>query len=510
KWKSSEITKGYFRGIEARYQVKQKLELIEHEKTIELAEIERIKVSQTRNHVKSTMKVHQEITKGIVTFSQKQNDYSKSSKYHTPEQNITSENEEKQDKDEESTTIERNEEENSIASDSENYLKEVVESMVGKLERTPLTVDDIDMEKIFIDYRNQCNNIFNLCHSDIMDMRPTSRFTNDIAEESWNKFVLNTYPKHNLPKDWESFIQEFFKSKDSLKEWTKVWRELYSEETNKKNKDLKDLIDAIYNILGTYIKAFEAPHNILKSGDLRENQYNAQFISPILENTLKTICNIDWRILEVPVESSKDRCNANINPIVDKVLEAKCADGLACLWRSREEVFLYEQTGPPDFDDITQLHIHDYKLVRTMRDVLNQLIILRFKDGIYDHKDLASFSAFGHRTEVSLFWLTIHQKSYCLREYGTFKIPAIWQDIPILCEAIITCLKFFVSITKFCPFIHCFLLTPVYAQSFMKENIEKRSPYIEQKQKLLTKRKVHTIKQNQSTPNRPKKQKISK
>ncbi|CAJ0862779.1 6307_t:CDS:2, partial [Entrophospora sp. SA101] len=222
-----------------------------------------------------------------------------------------------------------------------------------------------------------------------------------------------------------------------------------------------------------------------QSGDLRENQYNAQFISPILENTLKTICNIDWRILEVPVESSKDRCNANINPIVDKVLEAKCADGLACLWRSREEVFLYEQTGPPDFDDITQLHIHDYKLVRTMRDVLNQLIILRFKDGIYDHKDLASFSAFGHRTEVSLFWLTIHQKSYCLREYGTFKIPAIWQDIPILCEAIITCLKFFVSITKFCPFIHCFLLTPVYAQSFMKENIEKRSPYIEQKQKII-------------------------
>ena len=44
------------------------------------------------------MKIHQEITKGIVTFSQKQNDYSESSKYHTPEQNITSENEEKQDK----------------------------------------------------------------------------------------------------------------------------------------------------------------------------------------------------------------------------------------------------------------------------------------------------------------------------------------------------------------------------------------------------------------------------
>ncbi|RIA84133.1 hypothetical protein C1645_880104 [Glomus cerebriforme] len=151
------------------------------------------------------------------------------------------------------------------------------------------------------------------------------------------------------------------------------------------------------------IEAFEAPYNILKSGDLRENQYNAQFVSPILKYTLKAICNVDWRILEVPVESSKDRRNANINPIIDKVLEAKCADGLARLWLSREEVFLYEQTGPPDFDHLTQLYIHDYKLIRTMRDVLNQRIILHLKDGIYDHKNLASFGAFGHRTEVSLF-----------------------------------------------------------------------------------------------------------
>lgn len=44
-----------------------------------------------------------------------------------------------------------------------------------------------------------------------MDMRPTSRFTNEIAEEAWTKFVLNTYPEYNLPKNWENFVQEFFK-----------------------------------------------------------------------------------------------------------------------------------------------------------------------------------------------------------------------------------------------------------------------------------------------------------
>ncbi|CAG8523158.1 4013_t:CDS:2 [Paraglomus occultum] len=343
-----------------------------------------------------------------------------------------------------------------IASDSGNDLREASESMVGSL-----------------------------CHSDIMDMRSTSRFTNEISEESWNKFVLSTYPEYNLPKDWEIFIQEFFKPKVSLEEWISDWRELHNQKING-NKIHKGLADAIYHILAPYIEAFEAPYNILTSGDLRENQYNAQFVNSILKNTLKAICNIDWRILEVPVKSSKDRRNANINPIIDTVLEAKCADGLARLWLSHEEVFLYEQTGPPNFDDVTQLYVHDYKLIRTMRDVLNQRIILHLKDGIYDHKNLASFSAFGHRTEVSLLWLTIHQKSYCLREYGTFKIPTAWQDFPVFSEAIISCLKFF---------------------SFMRENIEVKRSYVEQKQKLLTKRRVHTIKQNQSSPGRPKKQK---
>jgi hypothetical protein len=154
-------------------------------------------------------------------------------------------------------------------------------------------------------------------------------------------------------------------------------------------------------------------------------------------NCIIKFAKLHFYSLEIPVESSKDRRNTNLNPIVDKVLEAKCADGLARLWNNHEEVFLYEQTGPPDFDDVTQFCVHDYKLVRTMRDVLNQRILLHLKDGVYDHKDLASFSAFGHRTEVSLLWLTIHQNSYCLREYGTFKIPTIWQDLPFLSEAII-------------------------------------------------------------------------
>ncbi|CAI2195006.1 17355_t:CDS:2, partial [Funneliformis geosporum] len=318
--------------------------------------------------------------------------------------------------DEESTTAKMNEENHH----SENDLREATDSMVGKVERTPLMVDNIDLEEIFIDYCDRCENIFDLCNSDIMDMRPSSHFTREIAEESWSKFVLDTYPEHNIPKGWKDFIQEFFKPKDSLQDWKDAWRGLYKNEINENEID-EDLLEAVHNILGPYIEAFEAPYNVLKSGDLEENQFNAQFISPILKNALKVVCSVDWRILEVPVKSSKSRRNANINPFIDKVLTSKRADGIARLWEDHEEVFIYEQTGPPDFDDITEFHIHDYKLVRTMRDVLNQRIILRLKSGMYDHKELSSFGAFGHQTEVSLYWCTIHQRAYCIREYGSFK-----------------------------------------------------------------------------------------
>ncbi|CAB4434217.1 unnamed protein product [Rhizophagus irregularis] len=85
-WKSSITTRDYFQRIETLYHTERKLETIENEKTIELAEIERIKIIQTRNHVESAMKVHRKITDGIVTFSQEQN---ASSGCHTPERDIT-------------------------------------------------------------------------------------------------------------------------------------------------------------------------------------------------------------------------------------------------------------------------------------------------------------------------------------------------------------------------------------------------------------------------------------
>lgn len=131
--------------------------------------------------------------------------------------------------------------------------------------------------------------------------------------------------------------------------------------------------------------------------------------------------------LKVPIRSSKYRRNSDINPFIDKVLSAKRADGLARRWQSQEETFVYEQTGPLDADDVTDFYVHDYKLVRTMRDVLNQRVILWLNNGIKDCNNLASFGALGHRDEVSLLWCTIHLRSYCLREYGNFRILTIWQ-----------------------------------------------------------------------------------
>ncbi|RGB35449.1 hypothetical protein C1646_759366 [Rhizophagus diaphanus] len=202
---------------------------------------------------------------------------------------------------------------------TDDYLQEAVESMVGKVRSGILEVDDINLEEIFEKYRDECESRFD----DITDLRPTSQLTKIIPEVTWEKFILDTYPNHKISEKWEELIQGFFKPRNTLTKWEKAWRRLFESS--------EDLVikDTLYNILSPYIEAFKAPFNILKSGDLEENQYNSQFVNPILKNTLNAICSMDWRILEVPIRSSKYRRNSNIDPFIDKVLSAKRADGLA-------------------------------------------------------------------------------------------------------------------------------------------------------------------------------------
>lgn len=146
---------------------------------------------------------------------------------------------------------------------------------------------------------------------------------------------------------------------------------------------------------------------------------------------------------------------------------------------------------PPNFDDITEFHIYDYKLVRTVRCVkptVNQRIILHLKSEMYDHKELASFGSFSHQTEVSLYWCTIHQRAYCIHEYGSFKVPIICQDLSVLSEVIITCREY-----NRAYFYFITILTNTYLCSALYEkNIQKKKLCIEQdeqKNKLLAKRK---------------------
>ncbi|PKY44772.1 hypothetical protein RhiirA4_459175 [Rhizophagus irregularis] len=76
--------------------------------------------------------------------------------------------------------------------------------MIERLEfrRTALIVDNVDLEEIFEKYRSECENNFDLCYSDIMDLRP--RVTEKIPEAVWEKFVTNIYLEYEIFGEWES------------------------------------------------------------------------------------------------------------------------------------------------------------------------------------------------------------------------------------------------------------------------------------------------------------------
>ncbi|CAG8434195.1 6081_t:CDS:2, partial [Scutellospora calospora] len=147
--------------------------------------------------------------------------------------------------------------------------QKVTELIVGKDERSALVVEGIDLETTFEQYRNEYENSFDLCCSDIMDLRLNSKFTEKISET-----ILEKFPK------------------DSLFKWIKCWCDIHVISGENEGDDNFWIKDAIYNILAPLY----APYNILKLGDLEENQFNAQFVNQILNNALDIICNVDWRM----------------------------------------------------------------------------------------------------------------------------------------------------------------------------------------------------------------------
>ncbi|CAB4424926.1 unnamed protein product [Rhizophagus irregularis] len=132
--------------------------------------------------------------------------------------------------------------------------------MVRKVRSGILEVDNINLEEIFEKYRDECESRFD----DITDLRSTSQKMGRI----------------NI---------RFFKPKNTLTEWEKAWRRLFDEKESSEDLVIKD---TLYNVLSPYIEAFKAPFNILKSGDLEENQYNSQFVNPILK--IRSMLFVVW------------------------------------------------------------------------------------------------------------------------------------------------------------------------------------------------------------------------
>ncbi|CAG8666066.1 11436_t:CDS:10, partial [Acaulospora morrowiae] len=73
KWKFTKTTADFFQELSIQYQTKKQLELVENQKVIELAEIERMKVTQLKNNTESVMKIHQHVADGFVEFSKEMN-----------------------------------------------------------------------------------------------------------------------------------------------------------------------------------------------------------------------------------------------------------------------------------------------------------------------------------------------------------------------------------------------------------------------------------------------------
>ncbi|RUO96527.1 hypothetical protein BC936DRAFT_141878 [Jimgerdemannia flammicorona] len=440
KWKLSKSTKNYFELLGSRYETKRKLALIENQKTIKLAEIEHIKVSQLRDHTESTMRINQHITDGFETFT-KQAQSKERSRRTADKRNakifdrqlgakqdlvvIESDHDEDEDssidKDSEIEEVEESE-----RSTKRNRIDPGIVSDTVQIESTPTS----NLASILRAYcLKSKTSPFDPAHSYILDLTPNSKIFNEFGEEKWiellaNKSVGDLSYYHEI----DSITDKLFgpsEVKMSLLRARQSWKELinltalpYDEKFSYAREDWEKVVRWAGLAVEPYLDAFEAIKSPLQP-DCQEREWFGDYVMPLLGKVLKLdgVCRVPWG--EISVQASQNRRNREKDVLTESVDRAHMADML-CVYDDYEVICLLACGGPYDSNP-TKYSSDKFKLIRIMKDMLDELII-KFHGAGMNSTGLYILGIQTYLSDVSVY-LMEKKEVYHLHLLKNFSLP---------------------------------------------------------------------------------------
>ncbi|CAG8616568.1 7163_t:CDS:2 [Gigaspora rosea] len=380
-WKSSKTTTEYFQRVANRYQTEQQLELIENEKAIELAKMECIKVTQTRNHVESTMKVHHQITENIVEFSQKQNISSK---------NITLESEEKQDENRKRSGYDLHEEKSKRIKSNGSSRSATPRIYKNAEQETPIK---LDLEKFEEEYLKMKPDHMWTLRSGRRVEEVIYEFARELEFESYlHSFIVNESDAHTKSlfskEEWKeintSEVDDRLELEYSLKELLKKYtvddveklREILFEPfiPNGYKYDRKfhfdlDFVNRVYRGMLPLWEVNENPFDSLKLEGWYEMNIWSHLIDPAFYNV-----NIDLIRGEGMSLASSDRKNVE-RTTSDRKKVGRKGDGVFRLHKDRLEFGAIEAGRDWEGQCGSKIITDSLKICKMLKDMLNQLAI---------------------------------------------------------------------------------------------------------------------------------------
>ncbi|CAG8657583.1 5342_t:CDS:10, partial [Acaulospora colombiana] len=292
-----------------------------------------------------------------------------------------------------------------------------------------LRMSAMSLAKLDESRNSQKNNPYSSTIDDVMDIRGESGFAKFLSVDDYIK-LLSKKPKRRveLPGGWRNVVEEYYKettengSVKSISDWIRITEELgiVKEEDDGELIKLKKYLNRVMLPL---IESFSKQAPDISAPDSSEHHYWSEFGHRFFSRALQEFVDLDWRVMEVPVQSSRYRKNYGYNHIIDTVVDGKYADLLARMRKTGEEIFVGEQAGPPTRCDLAKLATDSFKLYREMRDCLNVRILRAMGKGDVNYNNRSVFGILGFLFEIKML-IMWKDGVYVYEEYGSLNIAS--------------------------------------------------------------------------------------
>ncbi|RHZ87613.1 hypothetical protein Glove_33g69 [Diversispora epigaea] len=280
---------------------------------------------------------------------------------------------------------------------------------------------------------------FDLAHSYILDLSPTSKIAKEFAPDYWSGLISDRPNVINAEyhSELKPILDHLFEQKRlNIQQARAKWENLrnikapeYEEGFSYNKDDWKKIIRWIEWAVGRFLDAFESERNPLMQQDCHEREWLGGYLIPIFQGALALDGRFRVAWGEVTVQASLQRRNSDKDILEEKADRGHMADML-CSTDSYEMLCLLACGGPHKVD-LTKEASDQFQLQRLIKDTLDDMRIKYYNKVKKDETCLYTIGIQQYKSEIRIY-LMERREVYRLHLIKTLDLPLTFSTYHIL------------------------------------------------------------------------------